>query len=184
MEADRSARPDPARCGAGGAAAEEGTGVGALPGCRDPAAKSRPRGRHLGISLTGQRSREHRYGARGGTRRATGALCAEAGRVRRRQCSPPGTRGALRPAAARPLAGGGQWEQGAPREWGVLVCETRGRWRGYCPGREDPISAPADERAGLSGLFGASGDAWSCRPGACSPPGGMSSSGLSHGSLP
>lgn len=127
MAADRSARPDPARYGAGGAAAEEGTGVGALPGCRDPAAKSRPRGRHLGISLTGQRSREHRYGARGGTRRATGALCAAAGWVRRRQRSPPGTRAALRPPAARPLAGGGRWERG------VVVCETEGRRRGCCP---------------------------------------------------
>lgn len=68
---------------------------GSLPGCRSAAAQSRPRGRHLGNSLRGQRRRQHRYGAPGGTGRARGARSAVAGRG-----SAPGAGSPLSAAAA------------------------------------------------------------------------------------
>lgn len=88
---------------------QRGAGAGAgqsLPSCRNAAARSRPRGRHLENSLGGQRSREHRYGARGGTGRAGGARCAAAGRAGRQGAA----RGVGSPAAgaAAPRAGGGE----------------------------------------------------------------------------
>lgn len=68
-------------------------GSASLPGCRSAAALSRPRGRHLGNSLRGQRRRQHRYGAPGGTGRARGARSAAAGRA-------PGADFPLSPAGA------------------------------------------------------------------------------------
>lgn len=62
-----------------GAGAQE-EGSGSLPGCRSAAAQSRPRGRHLGNSLRGQRRWQHRYGAPRGTGRARGARSAAVGR--------------------------------------------------------------------------------------------------------